>query len=162
MPRVELRMRTALPPERLMGAMLDFTEARPELWPRLSRKFYEVYEVGETFAVVKEGTAGPPFSVWARERYDWSTPWKVSWTVEESNFCTPGSGVVITVSSSEGGGSDVLLEWQREPTNPRGRIALSMVARNGGKMLRGLIQKAFSHLERQSELPGYRPPSAPA
>jgi hypothetical protein len=79
-------MRTSLAPEHLMGAMLDFTERRPDLWPGLAPKFYQVYEVGDTFAVIREGTAGPPFSVWARERYDWSTPWRVSWTVEESNL----------------------------------------------------------------------------
>jgi hypothetical protein len=161
MAKVELRMQTSLAPEHLMGAMLDFTERRPDLWPGLTRKFYQVYEVGDTFAVIREGTSGPPFSVWARERYDWSTPWRVSWTVEESNFCTPGSGVVMTVSPADGG-SDIFLQWQREPSNLRGRIAVSMVSRNDGKMLRGFIQKGFSHLEKQSDLPEYSPPSAPA
>jgi hypothetical protein len=162
MARVELRMHTSLAPERLMGAMLDFTERRPDLWPGLAGKFFEVYEVGDTFAVVKEGTAGPPFTVWARERYDWSTPWRVSWTVEESNFCTPGSRVTMTVSPSDRVGSDILLDWQREPLNLRGRIAVSMVARNDGKMLRGFMQKSFANLEQQSDLPTYQPPGGPA
>lgn len=159
MPSVKLRMHTSLRPEQLMGAMLDFSEHRPNLWPGLSRKFYEVYEVGETSARVREGTSGPPFSVWARERYDWSTPWKVAWTAEESNFCTRGSGAVMTVSLADGG-SDVLLEWQREPSNLRGRIALAVVARNDGKTLRRLIEKSFRHLEQQHNLPTYQPPSA--
>jgi hypothetical protein len=159
--KVELRMRASLAPEHLMGAMLDFTERRPDLWPGLAPKFYQVYEVGDTFAVIREGTAGPPFSVWARERYDWSTPWRVSWTVEESNFCTPGSGVVMTVSPADGG-SDVGVEWQREPSNLRGRIAISMASRNEGKMLRGFFQKGLAQLEERSDLPTYRPPSAPA
>jgi hypothetical protein len=161
MPRVEIRMKASLAPEQLMGAMLDFSERRPDLWPGLARKFYEVYEVEGTSAHVKEGTTGPPFSVWARERYDWSTPWKVTWTVEESNFCVPGSGVTMTVSRANGG-SEIFLEWQREPSNWRGKIALPMIARNNGKMLKGFMEKAFSHLEKQPNLPNYQPPSTPS
>jgi hypothetical protein len=158
MPRVEIRLKSSLAPEQLMGAMLDFTERRPDLWPGLSRKFYEVYEVGDTSARVREGTAGPPFSVWARERYDWSTPWNVTWEVEESNFCVPGSGVSMTVSPSNRG-SNVVIEWQREPSSWRGKLALPMLVRNDGKMLKRFIEKSFAQLEQQSNLPSYRPPN---
>jgi hypothetical protein len=160
-PRVVLRLHSALAPEQLMGAMVDFTERRPELWPGLSRKLYEVYEASDTSAAVKEGTSGPPFTVWARERYDWATPWQVSWVVEQSNFCAPGSGVVMTVSPATGGRSDVLIEWQREPFGWRGRIAIPMLVRNDAKMLRGFLERALSHLENQPDLPVYRPPGAP-
>jgi hypothetical protein len=161
MPRVELKMKTSLAPEQLMGALLDFTERRPDLWPGLSRKFYEVYEVGDTFARIKEGTSGPPVSVWAREHYDWSIPWRVSWTVEESNFCVPGSAVAMTVSRANGG-SNVLLEWNREPSGLRGKLVIPMVARNDGKILRGFIEKALANLEQERDLPTYRPPHSTA
>jgi hypothetical protein len=68
---------------------------------------------------------------------------------------------VMTVSPADGG-SDVGVEWQREPSNLRGRIAIFMASRNEGKMLRGFFQKGFAQLEERSDLPTYRPPSAPS
>jgi hypothetical protein len=47
-PRFDLELETSAPPERVRAALLDFSERRPEIWPGLSREFYEVYSVGET------------------------------------------------------------------------------------------------------------------
>lgn len=158
MPKVHFDIASSLPPEKIMGAMLDFSDRRPDIWPGLARKFYEVYEVGETTATIREGS-GAPFNVWAREHYDWGTPWRVSWTVEESNFCAPGNGVVMTVEPRPDG-SNVHIDWERTPTSIKGKIIIPMVASNGGKRLQGFIKKGFDGLVKQPDLPDYTPPTS--
>ena len=93
MPKVETEVETSLPPERVKAALLDFSDRRPEIWPGIEPSQYEVYEVGETWADIKEGSKFPGTTIWARERYDWSDPDTVRWTVQESNFSAPGSYV---------------------------------------------------------------------
>ena len=98
MTRIVLDLDSPCPPSaRSMPCLIDFSDLRAEVWPGLAREFYEVYSVGETSTEVREGSIDP-IRVWAREHYDWSTPWTVRWTVTESNFCTPGSGVAVTVT----------------------------------------------------------------
>ena len=91
MPSVDRAVETTLSPEALRDALIDFSDRRPDIWPGLSRELYEVYSVGETTADVKEGNKSPLGPFWAREHYDWSDPDTVRWTVQESNFCAPGS-----------------------------------------------------------------------
>jgi hypothetical protein len=104
MPHVEVDTDTTLPPERVREALLDFSDRRPDIWPGLDRSLYEVYEVGETTADIKEGSRLPGTTIWAHEHYDWSDPDTVRWTVVESNFCTPGSRVYATLHPRDGGG----------------------------------------------------------
>jgi hypothetical protein len=64
-----------------------------------------VYSVGDTTAEVREGNRSP--KIWARERYNWSTPGTVRWEVMESNFCDPGSYVEARITPGERGGSRI-------------------------------------------------------
>ena len=145
MARVEWELRTATPPEMVLAAYTDFTQRRPEYWPDLYRPYYEVYEVGETTAEVKEGS-GPPFWIWARERYDWSEPGTVKWEAVESTFCTPGSGMTVRVAAADGGGSTVHAVWQRTPTTLKGRVLVAMVVRSKGRVLSTRMQKSLDSL----------------
>lgn len=156
MPHVEFDIASTLAPDKVMGAMLDFSERRPDIWPGLAAKYYEVYEVGDTTALIREGS-GLPFNVWAKERYDWSTPWRVAWTVQESNFCTPGSRVILTVEPRDGG-SNVHIDWEREPSSLKGRMIVKMIASNNGKRLQGFIKQGFDSLAKEKDLPSYTPP----
>ncbi len=54
MARVELDIDTPLPPERVIAALTDFSERRPEIWPGLHPKHYEVRSVGDSWAEVKD------------------------------------------------------------------------------------------------------------
>jgi len=46
----------------VLRALTDFTERRPQIWSRtLDPRTYEVRELGDTWAVAKEGTARSPF-----------------------------------------------------------------------------------------------------
>jgi hypothetical protein len=155
MPHVELDVETSLPPERIREALLDFSERRPQLWPDLDASQYEVYEVAETSASVKEGSRLPGKTIWAKERYDWSDPATVRWTVTESNFCTAGSFVAATVTPREGGGSRVHVEWERKGTTLFGRLIIRLIAVTRGKPIALSLRKAFQRMDT-------REPAAPA
>src|SRR5438874_363444 len=101
MPKVEMDLETPVAPERVRAALLDFSDRRPELWPGIEPSLYHVYSVGATTAEVKEGSRMPGMSVWAVEHYDWSDPRLVTWTVRESNFCTPGSYVSAAITGAD-------------------------------------------------------------
>ncbi len=103
MPRLEFDLETSAPPERVIAALTDFSDRRPDIWSGLSREWYEVYSVGETTAEIRERTGGRRSSIWARERYDWSIPGVVTWTVRESGFSNPGSFVSAKVDPKAGG-----------------------------------------------------------
>src|SRR4051812_30209243 len=98
-PHIEMTIETDLAPELIRSALLDFTPNRPERWPGLSADEYKVYTVGDTWAEIREGNGG---AIWARERYDWSDPETVVWTVLESGFSTPGSFVSARITPPDG------------------------------------------------------------
>jgi len=147
MPRIELDVETALSPDRVRSALLDFSERRPDVWPGLEPSAYEVYEVGETSADVKEGTKLPGKVIWARERYDWSSPDTVRWTVEESNFLTPGDFVEVSLHPGDGGGTRVHVVWQRTGATLLGKLVVRMIALSKGKPVASSLRQAFERLE---------------
>src|SRR5262245_21556028 len=135
MTRFEIDFETALPPTEVIQALTNFTPQRPDIWPGLARQYYEVYSVGETSADVREGGT-KPVKVWAKEHYDWSTPGTVTWTVKESDFCTPGSFVSVRADPSGAGGSKVHLTWERFPSNAKGRFIIAMMKLVGPKVIK--------------------------
>ena len=149
MPKVEMDVETAVDPELARAALLDFSPRRPQVWPGITPSLYEVYEVGETTADVKEGTR----TVWAREHYDWSAPETVRWTVVESNFCSPGSYVQATIKPRQGGGSRIHIEWNRTPSSLQGRIATILIKATNGKPIAASFKKAMDKLERDPGRP---------
>src|SRR6516225_9802289 len=90
MVNIHLVRDTQLPPERIIGALTDFSGRRLELFPTLARQYFTVHETGDTHA---EATEGSSFAggIWERARYDWSEPGTVTLTVVESNAFAPGS-----------------------------------------------------------------------
>ena len=136
MAHVELDIDTDLPAERIRAALIDFTPRRPSLWPGLNPKEYVVYRVGDTWAVIREGNGGP---VWARERYDWSRPGNVTWTVEESGFCRPGSFVSVDLAPS-GGGTRIHVTWERRPKGALGMMMTTLIPLMRGAPVRRSLQ----------------------
>ena len=131
-------------PKQVIDALTDFTPRRTEIWSGLAPEFYEVYSVGETEAVVREGSTKPT-KVWARERYDWSKPDTVRWTVLESNFCTPGSFVEARVEPKDGG-SRVHLTWSRTGSTFGGRMVVRFMRVMGPTILRSYVRKSLDAL----------------
>jgi hypothetical protein len=146
MPKVELDIDTAVAPERVRAALLDFSPRRPEIWPGIEPSLYEVGEVGPTTAEIKEGSKFPGGGVWAWEHYDFADPETVTWTVRSSNFCAPGSYVSATIRPGAGGGSRIHVTWNRTPTSFGGRVAATLIKASRGRPVRYSIESAMARL----------------
>jgi hypothetical protein len=149
LPSLDTIVETTLPPERVREALLDFSERRPQVWPGITPSLYEVYSVDESSAEIKEGTKLPWGVVWARERYDWSDPNTIRWTVIDSNFSTPGSYVSATLEPSDGG-TRVKIHWEREGTSPIHKMMMRMMVATKGKPIANSFQKGLRRLETES------------
>jgi hypothetical protein len=145
MPKITFTVESPLPPERIVEAATDFSDRRPDLWPNISRRYYQVHERGDTWAEVTEGsdTMG---GVWARERYDWSTPGVVRATVLESNVFSGGIWE-MRVEPSPSGGSRINVVSHRQPKG-RGRVAAVFMTLGGKRFLTKSLQKTLAILER--------------
>ncbi len=84
--------------------------------------------------------------MWARERYDWSEPGRVSWRAEESNFSAPGSGVDVTVRPGVGGGSHVEVDWNRSPRGIKGYLVVGAMRLIGKRRLKSNYKQVFDHV----------------
>ena len=142
--RVEFDFHTTATPAQVVELLTDFSEARPDRWPALSRRFYEVYSVGETEAEIREGQEKPV--MWARERYDWSTPGTVTWTVVDSDDLATGSFVSLSAKPGAAGGADVHGVWERSPKTLKARIILMIMRVAGPRILSGYFTKAYDGL----------------
>lgn len=96
---------------------------------------------------MREGSRGPGGKVWARERYDWSDPQTVRWTVQESNFSVPGSYVAATVRPALDGSSLVHLTWDRTGSNLMGRLICRMIRLSDGKPVAASFKRGLAVLE---------------
>ncbi|MGH2676524.1 MAG: hypothetical protein ACRDH1_14065, partial [Actinomycetota bacterium] len=105
------------------------------------------YEVGETWAEVREGTTK---GIWARERYDWSRPGVVRWEVQESSFCRPGSYVEAEIAPRSEGGSRIRVTWERSPISLRSRLMFGLIVLARGAPVKSSLRKG---LERIGTLP---------
>ncbi len=148
-------MESGQPPHRIVAALTDFSERRPERWPGLARREYRVYAVGDTWAEVREGNGG---SIWARERYDWSRPGNVTWTVLESGFAKPGSYVSVDLTARPDGGSRVHVVWNRQPSSLVGRIVMAIIVLQRGRPVRSSVQAGLNVLEAEARTEGAREP----
>jgi hypothetical protein len=145
---IEFDFHTRATPEQVVELLTDFSPNRPQRWPQLSAKWYEVYSVGSTEADVREGQVKP--SMWAKEHYDWSTPGKVTWTVTESEALAPGSYVSLEAKPGADGGSDVHGVWDRTAVNGTANIAAFVMRFAGRKILTGYLRKVFDGVAGQA------------
>ena len=148
MAAIEFDIESSAAPERVRAALIDFSDQRPQVWPGIEPSLYEVYSVGETSAEVREGNKVPGGRVWARERYDWSDPETVRWTVQESNFSAPGSYVAATIRPGRDGGSVIHVAWDRTGSTFMGRLACSLVRMARGKPVAASFKKGLAKLEK--------------
>jgi hypothetical protein len=114
---------TAATPEQVEAAFTDVSERRLRVWQRtLDPAKYEVREVGDTWAVLREGSAGT--RIWVLLRYDWSQPGTVRWSLLDSDHCGSGRGEVVIHPRTDGGSRlDVLID-HGAPRGLRGRAIL--------------------------------------
>lgn len=146
MPRFEFDLRSQASPEAVRAALLDFTERRPERWPGLPADSYKVYEVGDTWAEIREGYRGP---IWWRERYDWSVPGSIRWTAVDSGFGTSGSYVVWEIEPEQGGGSRHHIIWDRHGKTVFGKLFMGLMALTRGFFIRRSLEMGLAAIAAQ-------------
>ncbi|UJR84521.1 SRPBCC family protein [Sandaracinus amylolyticus] len=149
MAHVITELDTTASPERVIGALTDFSPRRLELWPNIDRRYYKVESTEPTSAEVTEGT-GPFGGIWERARYDWSRPGTVRIDVKDSNAFEPGSYWKYDVTPTANGGSHVRMEFDRRPRNFRGRVASALLDRIGGKFFEKQLGETLRRIERAS------------
>ena len=137
----------AVSADRFIAALTDFGPRRPELWPGLDAKFYELHELGDTWADVTEGTDFLG-GVWARERYDWSEPGIVRLTLQEAPDFVPRTVTVYRVTARPDGGCHVVVDFQRTARSLRGRLVGVLVTLAGRRRFTAELREALDRLAR--------------
>ena len=120
--RFDLVTRASL--EQVLEAMTDFTDRRLMIWSTLDAKIYEVRELGDTWAVAREGSPHSPY--WVIIHYDWSDPRVIRWTELETNHGDPGGGF-MGIQLRGAGGSQLHVEWSTHPVRVRDKLAISLI-----------------------------------
>lgn len=135
----------AITAARFIAALTDFGDRRPELWPGLDAKFYELHELGDTWAEVTEGT-DVLGGIWAREHYDWSEPGQVTLRLVTSPDFRPGTLIDYRVTDRPDGGCHVSVDFQRTATSLRGRFVGVVVTLTGARRFSKELAEALSRL----------------
>lgn len=150
MARVEFDVESSASPEQVLAALTDFTNRRPDIWPGLNPRMYRVHNVGDTWADVQEGNNN---RIWARERYDWSTPGTVRWTVRESSFSTAGDYVETVVKRGPAGGSRVHVTWSRRGKTLPAKVMVGLISLLGGMPVKKSIEAGLRRVEAGAAAP---------
>jgi hypothetical protein len=144
MARVSGEVTSPTPPEVFLRALTDFSPRRPELWPNLAPKFYQVHSVGQTEAEVTEGSSAFG-GVWERARYDWSEPGVVLIEVEDSNAFAAGSWWRYQVEPV-GSGSKVRFQFDRRPKNLKGHLVSAVLSLAGKTVFTKSLEETLRRL----------------
>lgn len=148
--RLSVVVDSEVAPDVIRRSLLNFTDARPDLWPQLDPKTYEVHWVKETSAEVTEGSPFP--FVWSREHYDWAHPTVITWKAVDSNFCVPGSYVSMDIQPGSDGGSRIEVVWDRTAANLRGRLNLAVIRLGGERLLEWATRKSLGDVAQGSSM----------
>lgn len=148
MGQIEFTAVTPVAPAKILAAATDFSDRRLRLWPNIDSKIYKVHSVEEKSADVTEGSRAMG-GIWAREKYDWSTPGTVTARVQESNVFQAGGTWKLTVEPMEDGGSRVHVLNDRTPQGLKGRFTRLVMAIVGKKVLSQMFGKTLSILEKE-------------
>jgi hypothetical protein len=132
---------------RFIAALTDFGPHRPELWPGLDAKFYEVHERGDTWADVTEGT-DVLGGVWAREHYDWSEPGLVRLRLLDAIDFRSGTVTDYHVTDRPDGGCHVAVDFQRVASSARGKFVGFAVQLTGSKRFSAELRETLDRLAR--------------
>ena len=146
MVQIRFSITSPLPPDRILAAATDFSDRRPEVWKGIDPTRYRVHAAGDTWADVTEG-GRELGGIWARERYDWSSPGTVVAEVQESNVFRPGSRWELRVRPAGDGGSTIDWLTVRHPRGFKGRVLVVMLALSGRRYLTRYLRRTLEGLE---------------
>lgn len=142
MPTIRAHAEGPAPPEKVVAALTDFSEARLERWPNLRGRF-ELHELGEGWADVTEGSTVLGRPVRERGRYAWDAT-HVRLTIDTSDIRKPGSAWDYRIVPDGQGGSRIDFALEHHPKGPRGWFLAGLLPLAGrrffGKSLAGLLR----------------------
>jgi hypothetical protein len=138
---IQFEVESPLEPEAVLGAVTDFSQRRPELWPAIDPKVYQVHEVSASSALVTEGT-DVMGGIWAKELYEWDGSETVRATIQESNFWHPDGTWELTAAPRNGGGSILTVRRNRRAKNIKARVLEVIMSLIGRRLLAKEILKA--------------------
>lgn len=137
-------LHSRLPPERVIEALVDFSDRRPRIWTETcDPKVYRVHRVGTSDAEVTEGVS----YAWSRERYDWSEPGVVTLDQLDSNVAQAGGRIRYSVVPHDGG-SRIECDRRRLFRGIRGRLAGTVMVLLGARILRRQLAVGLRRYER--------------
>jgi Polyketide cyclase / dehydrase and lipid transport len=135
--------------ERVLAAAHDFSNRRADIFPAVSLEYFEIHELGATWADVTEGTRAGVGINWERCRYDWSRPGSVKATVSDSNvYAVPGSSWELRATPTSTG-SRIEMIWVREFTGgARGAIFGTLFRLIGKPIFRRYARDTLDNLRK--------------
>ena len=141
MPTVHFQVGTSLAPVAVIGALIDFSDRRPDLYRNIDHGHFRVHSRGPGWAEVTEGNV----LAWERNRYEWD-PAKGTVTVQtiESNSWAPGSRWEYRVQPSSDGRTQVDVIVVRTPRTLRGRLIALGIPMVGTRVLRADLENVLA------------------
>jgi hypothetical protein len=145
-------LETAATPDQVFRAFTDFSPRRLEVWGKtLDPGKYELRELGDTWALVREGSGGT--KTWVLLRYDWE-PGVIRWSLVDSDHCGAGRGEV-RISPRDGVGSRVdVLVHHTDPRGVRGTAILLLQRILGPVLFPRMWRSALDRLAARQEETG--------
>jgi hypothetical protein len=140
-PKFSFQLDVRQPPARVIGAMVDFSERRPQIWPNLTARLYQVHKLGPGIADVTEGTALPGVDIWERVTYEW-TDSSVHMVLTDGTIFLPGGTVELRVEP-HGDGSRITNHYDRRSKTLLGRCLGALLQLSGGAPIKRSFRQVY-------------------
>ncbi|SFU02484.1 hypothetical protein SAMN05660657_04832 [Geodermatophilus amargosae] len=132
--------------EQVLRAYTDFTDRRLETWrDTLRPEDFAVVDVGDTWAVVREGSLRMGVVL----RYEWDDPGGVRWTLLESTFCQRGAGRLTVTPREEGGARVEIAIEEHGPKGVLGPVVLALKGLLGPHVLARASKRSLDRFARE-------------
>jgi hypothetical protein len=140
-PKFTFQLDVRDPPVKVIGAMVDFSERRPEIWPNLTAHLYRLHELGSGTADVTEGTAFLGMDVWERVTYEW-TDSVVRSVITDGRIFEPGGTFEFRVEPHSDG-SRISVDYHRRSKTLLGRFIGAMLQLTGGAPIKRTFRQVY-------------------
>lgn len=143
MSTITVTLESAVPPEHVLSAAMDFSDRRSQVFPAVELEHFIVHGPDD----VTEGTGTGIGISWERCRYERSAPDRVTATVTDSNVYAHPSAWQITATPTPAG-SLVEMVWARRfNRRPRGLLFATAFRLVGRPLFRKYAKRIVNNLE---------------